>query len=184
MDQFLTEFKNKNVASFLKGTISHGKLLEWVFDSDHIDLTYGLRYNKTELEKLSPGTKGIVLLVPYLAMDEDDNRPLIVDQLEENLDSESVYLMLSKYFRAAKKRRQVILITHNPNLVVNTDPEQVIIASASRDASSFPTFYYCGGSLEDSDGVRRKVCNILEGGPQAFLEREKRYALQSQYGKQ
>jgi energy-coupling factor transporter ATP-binding protein EcfA2 len=178
MDQLLTEFKEKNISSFLKSSATHAGLLEWVFDYRHIDLSYGLRYNKTELENLSPGTKGIVLLVLYLAMDEEDNRPLIVDQPEENLDSESIYLMLSKYFRAAKKRRQVILITHNPNLVVNTDAEQIIIASSSRGAGTFPTFEYCGGSLEDSAGVREKVCNILEGGERAFLEREKRYALQ------
>lgn len=178
MDDLLTEFKSRGVTSFLKSSITHGRLLEWVFDCEHIHLTYGLRYNKTELENLSPGTKGIVLLVLYLAMDQEDNRPLIVDQPEENLDSESIYLMLSKYFRTAKKRRQVILITHNPNLVVNTDAEQIIIASSLRGAGVFPTFEYSGGSLEDSDGVRTKVCDILEGGEQAFLEREKRYALQ------
>jgi len=151
-------------------------LLEWVFDDSQIQLNYGLRYNSTELEKLSPGTKGIVLLILYLAMDIDDSRPLIVDQPEENLDSESVYSLLSRYFRTAKRRRQVIVITHNPNLVVNTDAEQVIIATADRLHGAFPNFSYETGSLENPV-IRSKVCGILEGGEKAFLQRERRYAL-------
>jgi ABC-type uncharacterized transport system ATPase subunit len=153
-------------------------LLDWLFSYTHIRLTYGLRYNQTELEKLSPGTRGIVLLILYLAMDIDDARPLIVDQPEENLESDSVYSLLSKYFRSAKSRRQVIVITHNPNLVVNTDADQVIVAAADRMLGAFPNFSYISGALEDLSLIRPRVCNILEGGPNAFLEREKRYALQ------
>jgi ABC-type multidrug transport system ATPase subunit len=70
-------------------------------------------------------------------MDSDDTRPLIVDQPEENLDSESIFSLLSHYFRTAKVRRQVIVITHNPNLVVNTDADQVIIATAERKERRF-----------------------------------------------
>ena len=176
MDSFLQEIKNKSVESYLRGSVSHAMLLEWVFDDSQIQLNYGLRYNGTELEKLSPGTKGIVLLILYLAMDVDDSRPLIVDQPEENLDSESVYSLLSRYFRTAKQRRQVIVITHNPNLVVNTDAEQIIIATADRQHGSFPNFSYESGSLENPL-IRTRVCNILEGGERAFLQRERRYAL-------
>lgn len=148
-----------------------------IFAYDHIKLNYGLRYNGTELERLSPGTKGIVLLILYLAMDSEDVKPLVVDQPEENLDSESIYSLLSHYFRSAKALRQVIVITHNPNLVVNTDSDQVIVASADRLGGSFPTFSYASGGLENTD-IREKVCLILEGGEPAFLTREKRYALQ------
>jgi ABC-type lipoprotein export system ATPase subunit len=176
MEAFLQQVKDNDVESSLRGSSSHEKMLEWIFDDSHIQLNYGLRYNGTDLEKLSPGTKGLVLLILYLAMDDDDSRPLVVDQPEENLDSESVYSLLSKYFRAAKRRRQVIVITHNPNLVINTDAEQVVIASADRNAGSFPTFSYETGALEDPF-IRARVCNILEGGERAFLEREKRYAL-------
>ncbi|HEY4931345.1 MAG TPA: AAA family ATPase [Terriglobales bacterium] len=176
MDAFLQEIKDKNAESCLRGSVSHAMLLEWVFDDSQIQLNYGLRYNSTELEKLSPGTKGIVLLILYLAMDIDDSRPLIVDQPEENLDSESVYSLLSRYFRTAKRRRQVIVITHNPNLVVNTDAEQVIIATADRLHGAFPNFSYETGSLENPV-IRSKVCGILEGGEKAFLQRERRYAL-------
>jgi ABC-type cobalamin/Fe3+-siderophores transport system ATPase subunit len=177
MEEFLAKLRQVNAESFLRQSTSHAMMLDWVFGCDHVSLAYGLRYYGTEIEKLSPGTKGIVLLILYLAMDMEDSRPLIVDQPEENLDNESIYSLLSVYFRKAKQRRQVIIITHNPNLVVNTDAEQVIIASASRTTGVFPDFTYEGGALEDVLGVRKRVCSILEGGERAFLEREKRYAL-------
>jgi DNA repair exonuclease SbcCD ATPase subunit len=84
--------------------------------------------NGVALENLSPGTKGIVLLILYLGMDIGDSRPLIVDQPDENLDNESIYRLLTSYFKSAKKRRQIVLITHNPNLVVNGDSEQIVVA--------------------------------------------------------
>lgn len=155
-------------------------VLDWLFAPQHIQLTYGLRYNSTELEKLSPGTKGIVLLILYLGMETDDSRPLIIDQPEENLDSESIYELLVHYFRTAKRRRQIILITHNPNLVVNTDAEQVVIATCGRQLNGLPAITYTAGPLEDNrvgDGIRAKVCRILEGGESAFHDRERRYAL-------
>jgi hypothetical protein len=165
----------------LKASATVAHLLEWAFEVEHIKLTYGLRYHGTELDKLSPGTKGIVLLILYLGMDVDDTRPLVIDQPEENLDSESIYKLLSKYFRAAKTRRQVILITHNPNLVVNTDSEQIIVAEAERQANGLPAIGYEAGALENSSplspGIRQKVCRILEGGEQAFSQREKRYRI-------
>jgi hypothetical protein len=178
MVKLLDLFKEKSIENYLRGKATHSDLLEWVFGYDHIKLSYGLRYNGTELDKLSPGTKGIVLLILYLAMDSEDRMPLVVDQPEENLDSESIYSLLSHYFRSAKDLRQVIVITHNPNLVVNTDSDQVIVASADRLSGAFPTFSYASGGLENATGIREKVCLILEGGEAAFLKRELRYALQ------
>lgn len=144
-------------------------------------LSYGLKYNGVELEKLSPGTKGIVLLILYLGMDIADTRPLIVDQPDENLDNESIYELLTTYFKTAKTRRQIILITHNPNLVVNGDSEQVIVASASRREAGLPHITYRSGALENNtpegQGIRQEVCRILEGGSDAFRKRERRYAL-------
>ena len=110
----------------------------WLFSTDHVSLEYGIRYDGVELERLSPGSRGIVLLVLYLAVDEADHRPLIVDQPEENLDPQSVFEELVEYFRQARDRRQVILVTHNPNLVVNADADQVIVAHATRDGDGLP----------------------------------------------
>lgn len=101
VEPFLEGFKND--AIHLRSGVSVSDVLEWLFSSSHIRLTYGLRYNGVDLEKLSPGTKGIVLLILYLGMDTDDSRPLIIDQPEENLDSESIFDLLVHYFRAAKK---------------------------------------------------------------------------------
>lgn len=71
----------------------------------------------------------------------------------------------------------MIIVTHNANLVVNTDADQVIVARSVRGApASLPTISYETGSLENSS-IRRRVCEILEGGERAFLERERRYRL-------
>ena len=80
-------------------------------------------------------------------------------------------------FREARKRRQVIIVTHNANLVVNTDADQVIVAkSAQLDSGGLPQISYQCGSLENA-AIRKLVCEILEGGERAFLERERRYRL-------
>jgi len=147
----------------------------WLFSTDHVSLAYGIRYDGQEISTLSPGMRGIVLLMLYLAVDQWDLRPLIVDQPEENLDPQSVYDELVRYFRDAKIRRQVILVTHNPNLVVNADADQVIVASARRQGAGLPQIHYSSGGLEDSQ-TRTDVCRILEGGERAFREREQRYA--------
>jgi ABC-type lipoprotein export system ATPase subunit len=149
----------------------------WLFSTGHISLEYGIKYDGVELSRLSPGMRGIVLLILYLAVDIWDTRPLVVDQPEENLDPQSVYEELVGYFRQAKRRRQVILVTHNPNLVVNADADQVIVASSLRTSpGALPTISYVSGGLEDKS-IRKQVCRILEGGERAFLERERRYAL-------
>jgi len=110
----------------------------------------------------------------YLALDDVDDRPLIIDQPEENLDPQSVFRELVGLFVAAKARRQVIIVTHNANLVVNTDADQVIVAEAgSHPSGGLPPIRYVAGGLED-DRVRRAVCDILEGGADAFRERARR----------
>jgi ABC-type cobalamin/Fe3+-siderophores transport system ATPase subunit len=75
---------------------------------------HGIQYDGKDLRLLSPGTKGIVLLILYLAVDLRDTRPLIIDQPDENLDNKSTYEILRAYFREAKTRRQIVIITHNP----------------------------------------------------------------------
>lgn len=149
----------------------------WLYDTTHIRIEYGIQYDGVAIEQLSPGTRGIVLLLLYLALDRQDRRPLIVDQPEENLDPNSVFEELVPHFREARKRRQVIVVTHNANLVVNTDADQVIVARAVQTADGgLPTISYRSGSLENPN-IRRSVCEILEGGERAFLERERRYRL-------
>jgi hypothetical protein len=178
--EFFERFTKIHPREYLRAGITVKELLEWLYGVDHIRLNYGLKFNKTELEKLSPGTKGIVLLILYLGMDTADTRPLVVDQPDENLDSESIYELLTEYFKNAKTRRQVILITHNPNLVVNADSEQVLVATCVRQDSGLPHITYATGALENDrpgEGMRQRACRILEGGKDAFLKRESRYAI-------
>lgn len=150
----------------------------WLYSTDHIRLRYGIEYDGVAIEHLSPGTRGVVLLLLYLAVDLHDQRPLIIDQPEENLDPNSVFEELVPHFRDARKRRQVIVVTHNANLVVNTDADQVIVATSTRQGTGagLPEIDYQAGSLENP-AIRGLVCQILEGGERAFLERERRYRL-------
>ncbi len=153
------------------------RIATWLYSTDHIQMRYSVTYDGVAIEQLSPGTRGIVLLLLYLVIDRQDRRPLIIDQPEENLDPKSVFEELVPHFREARKRRQVIIVTHNANLVVNTDADQVIVASSEPNpAGGLPTVTYCCGSLEDQK-IRTTVCEILEGGEQAFRDRERRYRL-------
>ena len=79
-----------------------------------------------DITYLTPGTRGIVLLPLYLALDDADDRPLITDQPEENLDPKSVHDELVSLFLDAKSLRQVLMFTHNANLVINMDADQII----------------------------------------------------------
>lgn len=147
---------------------------DWLYSTDHITVGYGLQYDGVDIEQLSPGTRGIVLLLLYLAIDAEDDRPLIIDQPEENLDPQSIFQELVHRFREAKKRRQIIIVTHNANLVVNTDADQVIVAQCgSHRPGQLPIITYVSGSLENLI-IRQHVCEILEGGERAFKERAKR----------
>ena len=183
MEEFLAEFWKRELPpnKYMRSGVTVQDVFEWLYEVEHVRLSYGLKYNGVELEKLSPGTKGIVLLILYLGIDVADTRPLIVDQPDENLDNESIYELLTTYFKTAKRRRQIILITHNPNLVVNADSEQVIVATAERRQNGLPEITYQSGALENNmpeeQGITQQVCRILEGGSDAFRKRERRYAL-------
>jgi hypothetical protein len=146
----------------------------WLFGTDHITVRYEISYDGVDIRKLSPGTRGIVLLLLYLALDDSDDRPLIIDQPEENLDPKSVFDELVPLFIAAKAKRQVIMVTHNANLVINTDADQIIVAEAGPHPSGgLPPISYTAGGLEDA-AIRKAVCETLEGGEAAFRERARR----------
>jgi energy-coupling factor transporter ATP-binding protein EcfA2 len=153
------------------------RLGRWLYSTDHVQIQYEFEYDDLPLSQLSPGMRGIVLLLLYLALDQEDHRPLIIDQPEENLDPRTIYEDLVQLFRETRSRRQVIIVTHNANLVVNTDVDQVIVASCTKGAAgSPPEFTYESGGLEN-EKIRDQVCAILEGGEEAFRERAKRLRL-------
>lgn len=150
------------------------RFAQWLYSTDHISIEYGIRYDGIDIRKLSPGTRGIVLVLLYLALDDADDRPLIIDQPEENLDPKSIYDELVPLFLAAKRKRQIIMVTHNANLVVNTDADQIIIADVgTHTAAGLPPITYRSGGLDEKT-IRKTVCDILEGGEHAFTDRARR----------
>ena len=172
----------------LRENYSLEDFFNWLFNPAYFEIISSLKFDDTDLYLLSPGQKGIILLILYLKIDEADYRPLIIDQPEENLDNLSVYKDLIEYFRDRKQFRQIIMVTHNPNLVVNTDAEQIVVADYNGKRT--PKLEYCSGSLEDQakstpevevdkfeDGIIEQVCNILEGGESAFAKRKSKYQI-------
>jgi energy-coupling factor transporter ATP-binding protein EcfA2 len=143
------------------------------------------------LQNMSEGKKGIVILQLYLSLSKSDF-PILIDQPEDNLDNRTVYIELNDYIKQCKQRRQIIMVSHNANLVVNTDAENVIVANQSgedgKDNKKFK-FEYVNGSLENTfvnqdekgvlyqKGIKEHVCEILEGGMDAFKKREEKYNL-------
>ena len=186
--QDFTSFEGKEILIEEQLRESYGleDFYNWLFDPTYYEIISSLKFDDTDLSLLSQGQKGIVLMMLYLEIDKEDYRPLIIDQPEENLDNLSVYKDLIEYFRDRKQYRQIIMVTHNPNLVVNTDAEQIVVANY--DGKRSPRLEYCSGSLEDQakkipdltveafdDGIIEQVCNILEGGELAFAKRKKVY---------
>jgi energy-coupling factor transporter ATP-binding protein EcfA2 len=156
------------------------RFAQWLYSTHHISVRYSVQYDGVDIRKLSPGTRGIVLLLLYLALDDADDRPLIIDQPEENLDPKSIFEELVDLFCAAKSKRQIIIVTHNANLVINTDADQIIVANAGpQPAGDLPPISYESGGLESSH-IRKAVCEILEGGEEAFRERARRLRVRLQ----
>jgi len=120
------------------------------------------------LDELSAGQKGTVYLCLKLAT-QLFSGPIIFDQPEDDLDNDFITNELISLFKEIKKFRQVIIVSHNANLVVNADSEQVIIAENINEELS-----YTSGSLEN-EAINQKICKILEGGERAFEKRRDKY---------
>jgi energy-coupling factor transporter ATP-binding protein EcfA2 len=131
----------------------------------------GKRYLIRDFAKLSLGQQQSVLLALMLSSDSD--RPLIIDQPEDNLDGEFIYTTLVPVLRRAKERRQVIIVTHNPNVAVLGDAEQIVVMKAMNDRGEI----VARGSIDHKE-TRDAACSILEGAREAFLRRAKMYGIQ------
>lgn len=131
-------------------------------------------YRGKTVDKLSVGQRGTFYVCMKLAT-EPFGCPLVFDQPEDDLDNEFIMNDLVPLLRRIKKYRQVIVVTHNANIVVNGDAEQVIVATNDNEVIS----YQCGaledGDIDEGRGIRALVCRILEGGREAFETREKKY---------
>lgn len=129
-----------------------------------------ITFRGKKLNQISVGQRGTVYLCLKLAT-ETFSTPILFDQPEDDLDNHFITAELIEIFRGLKKFRQIIIITHNANLVVNTDAEQVIIAKNKNEELS-----YKSGALENPEIVK-EVCQILEGGKIAFENRRNKYQM-------
>jgi hypothetical protein len=140
---------------------------------------------------MTPGKQALFALTLILN-ESDDAWPLLIDQPEDDLDSRSVYDVLVGYLIERKKERQIIMVSHNANLVIGADSEQILVANRHGDDRQNPQarqFAYRGGSLEHSEakkgsgpvlescGIREHACELLDGGEEAFRKRRAKYKL-------
>jgi ABC-type lipoprotein export system ATPase subunit len=159
------------VADQLRKDYTVISLYDYIFSLPYLQPKYTLKLADKELSQLSPGEKGALLLIFYLLVDRSEI-PLVIDQPEENLDNQTMYNLLVPCLRAAKKNRQVIIVTHNPNLAVVSDAEQVIHSSLDKANKSMMT--YTSGALENPI-INQKVLDVLEGTRPAFDNRAGKY---------
>ncbi len=165
---------SKNEKTFIgEITKDRRELYSYVFGLSFIEPYYDLRQKGKSLEQLSPGEKGALLLVFYLVLDKEDI-PLIIDQPEDNLDNNSVAKVLVPYIKEAKKLRQIIMVTHNPNLAVVADSEQVIKVSIDKENGN--EFSFISGGIEHPR-INEQIVEVLEGTIPAFSLRKDKYQI-------
>ena len=170
------DYRNNNSSCDIRTQIkdSHNQLdlYDFIYGLDYIEPLFQLKLDDKSLSALSPGERGALLLLFYLFIDMDD-KPLIIDQPEENLDNESVYKYLVKFIKQAKEKRQIIMVTHNPNLAVVCDADQVIKMDIDKKDKK-NTVSFMSGSIENPD-MNKCIVNVLEGTYPAFHNRDSKY---------
>ena len=167
--------QKREVHTFSEGKIREDlrrQLLYVLFKrfTDFISVGVKVLLNGKPITKLSYGQQGTIYLRLQLAANLY-SETIIYDQPEDDLDNEFISDELISIFKTLKKFRQIIIVSHNANLVVNSDSEQVIVAKNTDGILS-----YSSGSLEDPF-INSEVCRVLEGGKKAFEERERKYRL-------
>lgn len=146
-------------------------LYDFLFALEYLRPTFKLKLGEKNLSKLSPGERGALLLIFYLFLDFEDI-PLIIDQPEENLDNESVYQYLVHFIKEAKQRRQIFIVTHNPNLAVVCDADQIIEMTIAKDRLNEVS---CSSGAIENPEINAKVINVLEGTRPALSNRTAKY---------
>jgi predicted ATP-dependent endonuclease of OLD family len=160
-----------DLSSELKSGVTALDLLDLVFSLSYLRPRYSLKWSGKNIEELSPGERGTLLLIFYLLIDRREH-PLIIDQPEENVDNRTVYDILVPCIKEARKKRQVIIVTHNPNLAVVCDADQVIHCSIDKKNRNKVT--YEAGSLENPE-INKYTIDVLEGTRPAFDRRDSKY---------
>jgi hypothetical protein len=141
---------------------------------------------------MTPGKQALFALTLILN-ESQEPWPLLIDQPEDDLDSRSIYETIVPYLTKRKKERQIIMVSHNANLVIGADSEQIIVSNRhgeDRKNVAARTFEYFSGALEHSQplnpasattlgrfGIREHACEILDGGEEAFEKRRNKYKI-------
>ena len=150
-----------------------------------------INYKNDQLGEMSTGKASFVILMLIIGLSKS-KAPILIDQPEDNLDNRSITTDLVNYLRNKKLDRQIIIVTHNANVVVNADAENVIVANQKGQSNEFSSspfkFDYINGAIENSFekvaqetdvlksmGIRQHIADIVEGGKEAFIMREKKY---------
>ncbi|CAH0416861.1 hypothetical protein WFA24289_01174 [Periweissella fabaria] len=170
---FVRNCLTKDISSALRSGKTLYDVLNKLASLDFITESYSVKYNNQFFNQMSEGKKSFVLLLMQLTISED-NSPLLIDQPEDELDNKAIYNELVRFIRNQKIRRQLFIVTHNPNVVVAGDSESITIAEQKIRSNGEYEFIYTQGTIEDSE-TQEKICLVLEGGKTAFLNRQKRY---------
>jgi ABC-type lipoprotein export system ATPase subunit len=155
----------------LRLTATPQGVYDFLFGLQYLQPRFELRWAGKPLDQLSPGERGSLLLVFYLLIDKRDV-PLIIDQPEENLDNQTITALLVPAIKAAKERRQIIIVTHNPNVAVVCDADQVIHARLQKTDGNRVT--YTSGAIENPV-ITQLIVDVLEGTKPAFDLRDAKY---------
>lgn len=176
----------------LKGGNSVQTALERLF-SDWYHVHYSVKSGDDTINQMSPGKKALVLLELIINI-EKGACPILIDQPEDDLDNRSIYSDLVQYLKQKKHERQIIVVTHNANVVIGADAEEVIIANQEgrETGNRSRRFEYRCGAIENTTpvtdengnvlngilnqkGIQEQICDILEGGKKAFELRRHKY---------
>ncbi len=154
-------------------------------------VNYSLKYEGDNYPEMTPGKKSLVVL-KLLVESSEDKYPILIDQPEDDLDSRSISGEIVDFLRTKKKERQIILVTHNANIAIKADAEEIIVAnrhSSQHQNKNSVMFDYATGAIETSFvnpsatfalekmGMREHACELLEGGEEAFENRRNKYNL-------
>lgn len=198
IDQFDETALEKLIKACLNQTIPFSKsftpesALRSILDNWY-NVTYNVKMGDDLIDEMSPGKKALVLLKLLISLAESKS-PILIDQPEDDLDNKSISDDLITFIKKKKIERQIIVVTHNANVVVSGDAEQVIVANqrGNTTPNNKFRFEYRTGSIEDdlpvyddsgtiidgilnAQGIQQHICDILEGGEKAFAKRKNKY---------
>lgn len=138
------------------------------YPNDGLEISYspkGDGRNFRSIQKGSPGQRTAALLAFLMSYGDE---PIILDQPEDDLDNALISALIVKRIRSMKQKRQVIVVTHNPNIVVNGDAELVAALQAGEGEAQITS-----GCLQERQ-IRGRICEIMEGGREALEQRYQR----------